>query len=276
MTWDVPVTHPQSTFYSPSQSGGHFISTPQHQGVQDSSCYQTPPQTAFAEYGNLDPSESFTNFYSLLNTSLSLSDNWKLASPEMPLGASVGTHRASLTGSLSHHHLPPEITNVIQIAEDIRTNQCFEPQKIEKLNQAFSMVQPSQMGIPDKEFDVFANSFRKFMDSWHRSPHNSLQGGKVGWRHSRPMRKNTLYTSSATCMANQYPVVVPATAVTSFTTGNSPIISDVSIFSQVPLNNSQLVLPNEIEPTLPPVTADLSFNSSDDAFQRAFENALNN
>jgi hypothetical protein len=282
MPWEVsnpPVTRPHSTFYSPSQSGGHFISTPQHHGVQDSSCYQTPPQTAFVDYGSLDPSESFSNFYSLLNNSLSLSDNWKLPSPDMPLGASAGIHGTPLTSSLTHRHFPPEVTNVIQIAEDIRVNQSFEPGKIEKLNHAFSQVQPSQLGMPDKDFDLFANSFRKFIDSWHRSPHSSLQGNKSSWRHNKPVHTapSVTYSSTPTCMAHQYPRgSAAATSRTPYVTGNSPIISDVSIFSEVTRTHSRPVPLNEIQPTLPPVSEDIPYSSADDAFQRAFENALNN
>lgn len=67
----------------------------------------------------------------------------------------------------------------MQLAEDIHVKHGLEATKVEELSHAFNRGQRSRFGLADKEFDVLASSFRKFMADWRKTPQSSMHLGTL-------------------------------------------------------------------------------------------------
>ena len=157
-----------SSFYpsSSNPTAGLFATPPHHPGVHDSGAYHSP-QTAFSDL-NTDISESFNSFYHTLSGSLGLSDFFKLVPNDPSLGASSCGHSMGL--GVSQH-----LSNLMQLAEDIHVTHGLEASKVEELSQVFSKGQHNRFGLANKEFDVLAGSFRKFISNWRKTPQSSMR-----------------------------------------------------------------------------------------------------
>lgn len=231
--WDTPSPGPSRTpasFYpsSSNPTAGLFATPPHHPGVHDSAAYQSP-RPAFADL-NIDNSESFNSFYhTLVSSSLGLSDFFKLAPNDPSLGTTSCGH--SMGPGVSQH-----LSNLMQLAEDIHVTHGLEANKVEELSQMFSRGQHNRFGLAEKEFDLLAGSFRKFISDWRKTPHSSMRLGSLpSW--PPPVTQTTSAYSYETqsvqtvsaymyepppqslSQVNQYlahPSTIQATAVTSY------------------------------------------------------------
>lgn len=174
--WDTSspgASRTTSSFYpsSSNPSAGLFATPPHPPGVQDSATYQSP-ELAFSDF-NIDISESFSSFYqTLVSTSLGLSDFFKLAPSDPSLGMS--SCGQSVGAGVSQH-----LDNLMQLAEDIQMKHGLEASKVEELSQVFKRGQHSRFGLADKDFDVLAGSFRKFIADWRKTPQSSMHLGTL-------------------------------------------------------------------------------------------------